>query len=600
MGNENPIRTLGDYSKPSHEGYRNTIELPAGNNVVPLRSDTIRLVQNGCSFHGLRPEDPNQYLKDFLKLIDSLDLDAVAITTWEDLITRFLAQFFPPGRTAKLRNDILMFQQHHGESLSEAWTRKVREEIRIEQNKTKKIKKITRYPDTEDLEPLNDHKFSKTLTKEVPSHRPKIVSPKSLYVKHVRTVFPSPPLVRESTFGFKSGTKNNRNVKSQHDVANPSLQSTPQVLSSVEECTPPMTYLEEVEETFGTPIEVEPLDETQLEDLGLNTYNHDIPLSYREVPIFDEPKPQPQPLLNSSSLDVSLGDVIGPEPPIKPHSLDSSRMKVVDYLTTHIPPSPHMAYFHPKDTYCYYHPCIGNPKKHYGFKPGLLGHSGSLGVDVSKLEMIEDDWELEFKEVSFLGRILNSPVRPKEIKKVRIKETHHLEHIIQQPISQRMAPSYHDDRKAYLLEDKQIPSVGVFDEVHLEDLHVTWAHLEKKRTRLRTNTKTLEDLCSQSLETASQAIHDAVTTHKVMASQHFETASAHTDSHADLEDSTHDGIDRAAGGKLRNKNTDASWEIIKNLALYDHEGWDEPNEFVKPVKAIAIPHGIPKIPDQRC
>ncbi|GJZ69885.1 hypothetical protein Tco_0633435 [Tanacetum coccineum] len=34
MGDENPIRTLGDYSKPSHEGYRNTIELPVGNNVV--------------------------------------------------------------------------------------------------------------------------------------------------------------------------------------------------------------------------------------------------------------------------------------------------------------------------------------------------------------------------------------------------------------------------------------------------------------------------------------------------------------------------------------------------------------------------------------
>ncbi|GJR70212.1 MAK10-like protein [Tanacetum coccineum] len=151
MGDENPIRTLGDYSKPSHEGYRNTIKLPVGNNVVPLRSDTIRLVQNGCSFHGLRSEDPNQHLKDFLKLVDSLDLDgenrertrlrlfqfslrdqasnwlerllAGSITTWEDLTTRFLAQFFPPGRTAKLRNDILMFQQHQGESLSEAWTR---------------------------------------------------------------------------------------------------------------------------------------------------------------------------------------------------------------------------------------------------------------------------------------------------------------------------------------------------------------------------------------------------------------------------------------------------------------------------------------------
>ncbi|GJZ89808.1 hypothetical protein Tco_0661735, partial [Tanacetum coccineum] len=75
MGDENPIRTLGDYSKPSHEGYRDTIELLEGNNVVPLRSDTIRLVQNECPFHGLRSEDPNQHLKDFLKLVDSLDLN---------------------------------------------------------------------------------------------------------------------------------------------------------------------------------------------------------------------------------------------------------------------------------------------------------------------------------------------------------------------------------------------------------------------------------------------------------------------------------------------------------------------------------------------
>ncbi|GJV01005.1 zf-CCHC domain-containing protein [Tanacetum coccineum] len=117
MGDKNHIRTLGAYSRPSHEGYQNTIELPDGNNVVPLRSDIIRLVQNGYSFHGRRFEDPNQHLKDFLKLIDSLDLDVAnsegrSISTWEDLTTRFLAQFFPPKRTAKLQNDILMFQQH--------------------------------------------------------------------------------------------------------------------------------------------------------------------------------------------------------------------------------------------------------------------------------------------------------------------------------------------------------------------------------------------------------------------------------------------------------------------------------------------------------
>ncbi|GKE02281.1 zinc finger, CCHC-type containing protein [Tanacetum coccineum] len=138
MGDENPIRTLGDYSKPSHRGYRNTIELLEWNNVVPLRSNTIWLVQNGCSFHELRSEDPNQHHKDFLKHVDSLDLDvanrerthvrlfqfslhdqasnwlerlpAGSISTWEDLTTYFLSKLFLPGRTAKLHNDILMFQ----------------------------------------------------------------------------------------------------------------------------------------------------------------------------------------------------------------------------------------------------------------------------------------------------------------------------------------------------------------------------------------------------------------------------------------------------------------------------------------------------------
>nr|GEX21550.1 reverse transcriptase domain-containing protein [Tanacetum cinerariifolium] len=72
---KNHIRALGDYSIPSREGYRNTIELLDGNNVVPLRFNTIRLVQNRFLFHELWSEDPNQHLKDFLKLVDSLDLD---------------------------------------------------------------------------------------------------------------------------------------------------------------------------------------------------------------------------------------------------------------------------------------------------------------------------------------------------------------------------------------------------------------------------------------------------------------------------------------------------------------------------------------------
>ncbi|GJS25448.1 ribonuclease H-like domain-containing protein [Tanacetum coccineum] len=181
-----------------------------------------------------------------------------------------------------------------------------------------------------------------------------------------------------------------------------------------------------VKETLGTPTEVEPLDETQLEDLGLNTCNHDIPLSSREVPSLDKMKPQPQPLPTCPPLDISLGDKRGLEPPIKPHSPDSFRIKEVDHFTNNTPSSPHMASFHPKDTYCHYHPCIGDPKKHYGFKPSLLGLSGYLGVNFLKLGMIENDWELESKEVSFLGRELNSSVRPKEVDNVRIKEIHRL------------------------------------------------------------------------------------------------------------------------------------------------------------------------------
>nr|GEW18518.1 hypothetical protein [Tanacetum cinerariifolium] len=64
---------------------------------------------------------------------------------------------------------------------------------------------------------------------------------------------------------------------------------------------------------------------------------------------------------------------------------------------------------------------------------------------------------------------------------------------------------------------------------HLEEIHVTWAHLEKKRTRLRSNTKTLQDLKSQSMETASPFIHDAITLHLVTASQHLLTALARPD-----------------------------------------------------------------------
>ncbi|GJR42981.1 hypothetical protein Tco_1311084 [Tanacetum coccineum] len=88
-----------------------------------------------------------------------------------------------------------------------------------------------------------------------------------------------------------------------------------------------MTYPEEVEETLRTPMEEEPLNQTKLEDVGLT--NHNIYLNSREVPCFYELEPQPQPLPNYPFLDVSLGEERDPEPPIKPHSLDNFRVKVI-------------------------------------------------------------------------------------------------------------------------------------------------------------------------------------------------------------------------------------------------------------------------------
>ncbi|GJQ97539.1 ribonuclease H-like domain-containing protein, partial [Tanacetum coccineum] len=85
-------------------------------------------------------------------------------------------------------------------------------------------------------------------------------------------------------------------------------------------------------------MEVEPLDYTKLEDLGLNTCIHSLFLSSREVPNVDELEPQPLP--NFPSLDVNLGDKRGTDPPINPYSPSSFRINLVDPLTIHTPPSP--------------------------------------------------------------------------------------------------------------------------------------------------------------------------------------------------------------------------------------------------------------------
>ncbi|GKD66719.1 reverse transcriptase domain-containing protein, partial [Tanacetum coccineum] len=44
-----------------------------------------------------------------------------SILTWEDLVSKFINEFFPPSRTTNLQNEISNFEQRFGESFHEAW-----------------------------------------------------------------------------------------------------------------------------------------------------------------------------------------------------------------------------------------------------------------------------------------------------------------------------------------------------------------------------------------------------------------------------------------------------------------------------------------------
>ncbi|GKD80540.1 hypothetical protein Tco_1347379 [Tanacetum coccineum] len=58
-------------------------------------------------------------------------------------------------------------------------------------------------------------------------------------------------------------------------------------------------------------------------------------------------------------------------------------------------------------------------------------------------------------------------------------------------------------------------------------------------------------------------------------------------------------IDQSTCGKLRDLNAEESWALLEDLALYDNESWNDPRDFAKPVKAIALPQDVPSTSDRR-
>nr|GEV75395.1 RNA-directed DNA polymerase, eukaryota [Tanacetum cinerariifolium] len=67
-----------------------------------------------------------------------------------------------------------------------------------------------------------------------------------------------------------------------------------------------------------------------------------------------------------------------------------------------------------------------------------------------------------------------------------------------------------------LIDEKRFQEVALG--WNLKQIHVTWANLKKKQTRLRLYTIYLEELCMQSVETASRSLSDGVRIFKVTTS----------------------------------------------------------------------------------
>nr|GEZ36523.1 reverse transcriptase domain-containing protein [Tanacetum cinerariifolium] len=144
-------RTMAKLLRAPTEGYEDAIvilEIAANN--FELTNGLINLVQNKQIFRQYK-EDPHAHIRYFNKITYTMRVPNVpsssiklmlfpfslegaariwlekeaprSILTWEDLVSKFINQFFPPSKTKNLRNEITRFQQGFDESFYEAWER---------------------------------------------------------------------------------------------------------------------------------------------------------------------------------------------------------------------------------------------------------------------------------------------------------------------------------------------------------------------------------------------------------------------------------------------------------------------------------------------
>nr|GEY19507.1 reverse transcriptase domain-containing protein [Tanacetum cinerariifolium] len=143
--------TMEELLQAPTEGYGEAIvilEILAEN--FEIKMNLLQLVQTN-KFHGFERDNPHTHISNFKRMNSTLkyrdvpndviklmlfpySLEGVAriwyekeppnlILTWDDLVNKFVNQFFPPSKTAHLKNGISRFTQRFEETFVEAWER---------------------------------------------------------------------------------------------------------------------------------------------------------------------------------------------------------------------------------------------------------------------------------------------------------------------------------------------------------------------------------------------------------------------------------------------------------------------------------------------
>nr|GEW41762.1 reverse transcriptase domain-containing protein [Tanacetum cinerariifolium] len=144
-------RTMEELLQAPTEGYGEAIVIPeilAEN--FEIKKNLLQLVQAN-KFYGRENDNPHTHISNFKRMTTTLKYrdvpnDAIklmlfpysledrariwyekeppnSIITWDDLVNKFVNQFFPPSKTTHLKNEISRFTQRFDETFSEAWDR---------------------------------------------------------------------------------------------------------------------------------------------------------------------------------------------------------------------------------------------------------------------------------------------------------------------------------------------------------------------------------------------------------------------------------------------------------------------------------------------